>query len=135
MIGILFKKLLRWIHLLPLLLMVGVSFVSRLPGTTVGSIIPPWDKILHFGAYLGLGLSICFCIRDWRWKSSPYFYGIFVMIFVALFGAFDEFHQSFIPGRNSSFSDWIANVLGGGLAVALFLIFRPWKWSWLGCRR
>lgn len=36
----------------------------------------------------------------------------------SLYGVGDEWHQSFIPGRNASWQDLLANTLGAGLVVA-----------------
>jgi len=36
------------------------------------------------------------------------------------FGALDEWHQLYIPGRSGSVDDWGADSLGGALGVAAF---------------
>ena len=43
----------------------------------------------------------------------------------SLFGASDEFHQSFVPGRDTDVFDWVADTLG---ATAGALV-------WLGARK
>jgi VanZ family protein len=39
---------------------------------------------------------------------------------VSAFGASDEWHQSFVPGRFTDFWDWLADTLGAAIAVGLY---------------
>ena len=39
------------------------------------------------------------------------------LLLVALYGASDELHQFFVPGRSVDFFDWLADFLGGVLCV------------------
>lgn len=39
------------------------------------------------------------------------------LLFVALFGAFDEYHQSFVPGRSSRVVDVLIDFVGGILGL------------------
>ncbi len=45
------------------------------------------------------------------------------LLFVVLFGAFDEYHQSFVPGRQSRVADVLTDFMGGlgGLILWWFL--------------
>ena len=45
---------------------------------------------------------------------------LIVIAGVSLFGAIDEWHQSFIPGRFPDVRDWIADSVGGAAGAALF---------------
>jgi VanZ family protein len=47
------------------------------------------------------------------------------MLAASAYGAIDEFHQSFVPGRDCNVWDWLADTLGaflGALAVMLLMI-------------
>lgn len=46
---------------------------------------------------------------------------------VSLLGALDEWHQRIVPGRSADLFDWVADVVGAWLGVAL--------WHWLYVRR
>jgi len=46
---------------------------------------------------------------------------------VALLGALDEWHQRIVPGRSADVFDWVADVVGAWLGVAL--------WHWLHARK
>ena len=56
---------------------------------------------------------------------------ILTVIGVAAFGAVDEWHQQFIPGRSMEFGDWVADSTGGvaGAIVASLLILRTKRLS------
>ena len=52
------------------------------------------------------------------------------LLFIVLYGAFDEYHQSFVPGRSSRVRDVFVDLLGGVLAYLLwwYLKQKPlWK--------
>jgi VanZ family protein len=73
------------------------------------------DKVQHIGAYAVFGLLLLRATALTGLK--PY---IRSFIIGALYGASDEFHQSFVPGRDMSGFDWLADV--AGLAIALLAV-------------
>jgi VanZ family protein len=101
----------------PVLLYLGILFFIS------GRSRPPtiefvWDKLLHAVAYMVLSV---FTIRAFhgslgplRWRPTLY-----AFFFTVGYGVTDEFHQSFVPGRNASSHDVAADVVGFLLAVAL----------------
>jgi VanZ family protein len=42
----------------------------------------------------------------------------------AVYGVSDEFHQRFVPGRNASIEDWVADVAGAAVGVAAAFAWR-----------
>lgn len=46
------------------------------------------------------------------------------LIFSSAYGASDEWHQSFVPGRLADAADWLADTLGAMLALLLIRRFR-----------
>jgi VanZ family protein len=56
--------------------------------------------------------------RGVRWRVA-----LMVLIAISLFGAIDEFHQRFIPGRGMELGDWIADSCGALLGIAAFTLF------------
>jgi VanZ family protein len=42
----------------------------------------------------------------------------------AVYGVSDEFHQRFVPGRNASIEDWVADVAGAAVGVAVAFAWR-----------
>ena len=92
-----------------------LSAQSRLP-TPPG--ILGWDKLQHVLAYMVLGLLLFrACVISPIARTSPYRLSL---LLGALYGAFDEYHQGFVPGRDMSALDWLADVLG--LIAALILM-------------
>jgi VanZ family protein len=71
------------------------------------------DKVAHFAVFGLLGTLVCRFGDGWRAAACA-------LLIVSGFGASDEWHQSFVPGRSSDVMDWIADTLGAGLAVTLY---------------
>jgi VanZ family protein len=44
-------------------------------------------------------------------------FGIVAFFAAALFGMFDEWHQSFVPGRTSSWTDVVTDSVGAGVTI------------------
>ena len=80
----------------------AIWWSSARPGSSV-QIASPWDKLAHLGAYALLGALIGAATGSARRG----------FLLAALYGAIDEAHQVFSPGRNSGFDDWIADIVGG----------------------
>jgi VanZ family protein len=71
------------------------------------------DKFGHFGVYGLLGTLVCRLGRGPRGALAA-------MILVSAYGASDEWHQSFVPGRSTELEDWIADTIGAGLGIGLY---------------
>lgn len=70
------------------------------------------DKLLHGIEYAVLAVL---CYRAFRWAAGPQAGEYAVMLAVvstSLYGLTDEFHQAYVPLRESSFADWIADTTG-----------------------
>lgn len=73
------------------------------------------DKIHHMGAYFIMG------IIAWRFFSD-YISNTLILFVVALcycsiYGISDEWHQSFVPGRDADNMDWLADTIGAAIAL------------------
>jgi VanZ family protein len=116
----------RW---LPVILVMGVLFYqSHQPGNSFSlPDIDHIDKLLHGLAYMGLGLTFLYALPlQWR-QRYPLLARVAAVLFCMCYGASDEFHQSFIPGRCASVADLAADVGGGVLAVLSELGWRHWR--------
>src|SRR5437762_857403 len=106
----------RW---LPPLLWAGVILIgTSLPGSLVPREISSFDKAIHFTIYAILAVLLAKQISEvtGRWRAA-----VLAILLTAAFGAADEWHQGFIPGRSRELADWRADSLGaaiGALAVA-----------------
>jgi VanZ family protein len=81
------------------------------------------DKIVHF---LVFGLLATVTLRALR-IESPRSRAVVAVLLVSLFGASDELHQYFTPGRSCDVFDWVADTLGASLAVSLYLFWPAWR--------
>ncbi len=89
-----------------------------------------YDKVIHFFVYFLLSATIHRSIRHQSLLPFLARNHLFFTVFItAAYGITDEFHQMFVPNRNPSLYDLLADVLGGCLYVVLFLArrFRPSK--------
>jgi VanZ family protein len=78
---------------------------------------PGGDKVAHFAAYAGLGFLLC---RAFRGSGlSPGAAVALAIITGCLYGASDEWHQSFVPHRMADVTDWIADTLGAATGAVL----------------
>lgn len=80
--------------------------------------IPNVDKVAHFGAYALLGGLLAFAADRSRLPLS------LAAAIGILYGASDEIHQMFVPGRSPDVLDWAADVAGVALACLLYSRWR-----------
>ncbi|MEK6875135.1 MAG: VanZ family protein [Nanoarchaeota archaeon] len=52
---------------------------------------------------------------------------IFILVVSIIYAIFDEFHQSFIPGRNAEIKDTLINNLGSIISMLLYLKIKKIK--------
>jgi VanZ family protein len=79
------------------------------------------DKVVHMILYTGFGFLLFYTINN---SSNPRFSNhafLLAIIIGIIYGASDEFHQSFVPGRSASTWDIAADILG--VATAQTIIF------------
>jgi VanZ family protein len=86
------------------------------------------DKVLHIAEYAVLG---GLCYRAFRWGTNESWQpwaGPLAVLLTALYGISDEVHQSFVPFRESSWLDWLADSIGAVLgAAAIHRVPRLWR--------
>ena len=104
--------------------MMLIFFLSSQPSLPAVSFFSGADLLLHavFYAILCVFLARSFTdprIRNWNRV-------ILLTVLVTAYGITDEFHQSFVPGRDASIWDVLADNVGGFLA-AVMLFWRDRK--------
>ncbi|CAA9362159.1 MAG: hypothetical protein AVDCRST_MAG89-3816 [uncultured Gemmatimonadetes bacterium] len=80
--------------------------------------VPYVDKVAHFGAYAVLGACLAFAVHR---SSLPMGLAVFLG---AAYGASDEIHQMFVPGRSPDVFDWVADAAGVAASVYLYSRWR-----------
>ena len=107
----------------PAALWAAVLFLLSEWSGPVGGLPPGADKLVHGGLFLILGLSLA-------WGKGRTGSGVSGLVFLLIgmgYGALDEWHQSFIPGRAASVGDWVADSAGVMLGLVLFTSFSSWS--------
>ncbi len=82
-----------------------------------------WDKLLHASAWAGLMLLT---LRATHRGEGPLRRGatIAAAALSLAYGFSDELHQSFVPGRDPSFMDFLADTVGTGGAIAVTAVWQ-----------
>jgi VanZ family protein len=80
-----------------------------------------WDKALHATGYsLLAALVVRACTGEgWPWGLA----WIMGIVAASAYGVTDEFHQSFVVGRDSEVLDWVADTVGGAVGASAFVGF------------
>ena len=101
-----------------------IFFVSSIPGTEISA--PVDDRISHTVVFMGLGVlllaAFASVIRQW---SRPAITGVLASGIV--YGALDEWHQSFVPYRDSSMKDLLFDTIGVILAIVVVRVMLRWS--------
>ena len=110
---------LMWRDALLLLAYCGLIFFlssqSRLIDTPLD--FPNKDKLIHGTAYAIMGYAAWSAFRHHIEKHV--LLAVVSVLFASLYGVSDEFHQSFVDGRNADVWDWLADTVGASLMVAI----------------
>jgi VanZ family protein len=82
------------------------------------------DKVGHFLVFGLLATSILRIpkVRRMGWRGA-----VIAALATIAFGGFDEFRQSFTPGRTVEFADWLADALGALVAVTVYHFDSPYR--------
>lgn len=120
--------MLRMFHWLPAVLYAGVIFAlshqSRAPGPGLAP-----DYVLHFAEYGGFALAILWGATSGLGDRPRVRIWAAVWLSAVFYGVLDEFHQSFIPARQASAQDVVADAAGAlaALLAAHFFLVRRAK--------
>lgn len=85
------------------------------------------DKHMHLMAYGGLALVILRALSGGRWASVTVATGFQAVVMTTAYGATDEWHQLFVPGRHPDLLDIVADATGAVLAVAVLVALAWWS--------
>ena len=81
------------------------------------------DKFLHLIEYAVLGFLLAWTLVNTSLQVFPGFPWVIGLSVAVLFGASDEWHQSFVPGRSADVYDWIADGVGSALGVLVMYVW------------
>ena len=105
----------------------AIFFVSNLPSVPLPEQVS--DKSGHFAAYAGLAILAVRAVG----RGLPCRVGLRVAVLAFAiaggYGAFDEVHQYFVPGRSADIADWYADITGAAVGIGLC-----WLWGIIASR-
>ena len=96
--------------------MLALFLASAGPGVS----LPPgrnWDKVLHAGAYAVMSALVIWAASRGRPRAATWRVLLLAWLICTAYGASDEWHQLFVPGRQADVQDLFADSLGA-LAAA-----------------
>lgn len=119
------KKWFRALSWLFLVVYMGLIFwLSSLTLLPVEMNFPYEDKLIHACAYAVMGFLAANAFSEGPHKRR--FWLAFML--ASLYGISDEVHQMFVPGREASGWDWLADAVGAWIGAYLFLKSEPvWR--------
>jgi VanZ family protein len=100
----------------------AIYALSSLPASKLAlELFPHADKLIHAVEYGLLGVLVARALgKGTPWELRRIEAVVGAILFCLAFGALDEIHQSYVPGRLSEVLDVVADVGGGALAAALY---------------
>jgi VanZ family protein len=108
--------------------LITLQVLSSMEGSRHSTqLFPQSDKLLHLLYFCGGGTGLAIALRL-HWESRIAFWKPLLWATViatgTVVGAFDEWHQSFVPNRSgNSLADWSADILGSTLACMIYPFF------------
>jgi len=118
----------HWVRHLPavvwMALIFGLSSQQEFPSPG-GLSLELQAVVAHLALFGTLALLITFAFD--HLQHSTLEFDSLVIVVVTLYGISDEIHQSFVPGRSTTFFDVIVDCLGAILALVALRRFREWR--------
>jgi VanZ family protein len=96
------------------------SSLARLPASPGGLS----DKQAHALTYAALAALTLRALAGGRWHGVRAGRAVLAVLVAVLYGASDEWHQSFVPGRHAEVGDLQADALGASAAASAV-----WAWG------
>jgi len=99
--------------------MAWIFHLSSLPGSATGPDTPFWRfaaNASHVPLYAGLGFCVLMTVAHWPWPARA----VWTLGIGLAYAGFDEWHQSWAPGRSASAADVALDGIGLVLVLAVF---------------
>ena len=114
-------RFLRWAP--PIIWSLAILFLTSIPNPQIAA-PKNSDKVLHFAVYAVLGILTSRAAMLQRRQVAT---ALAIIAGISVFGAIDEWHQYFIPGRFPAVEDWVADSLGGVAGTGLVMLGGFWR--------
>lgn len=123
-----FDKKLLFYKLPPILYAGLILALSSIPNAQPPSFdIANIDKFYHTLEYFIYGLLVFRAFPEAQFSGRKKIFYALLFAFGWAFAACDETVQSFVPNRDSSVWDWLADFTGYTLAGTLTILYRNWR--------
>src|SRR5688572_28829028 len=93
--------------------MAVIWFLSDQPDLSSG-LDDSWDLVLRKLAHMAVFGTL---LAAWWYAAGPRW----AVAITLAYAAIDEWHQTWVEGRNGAFSDWAIDAAGAGVAAALIV--------------
>lgn len=105
-----------------------IFWLSDQPTLPVPEIFSNQDKLIHAAVYAFMAWLFW---GTWKpvLRGNISLLAVLAIVFCSAYGASDEWHQSFVQGRDASVYDWLADTSG---AFLLTVLLWKQKFSWSG---
>jgi VanZ family protein len=116
----------RWLRAFgpALLYMLLIWALSSFPIQVDFSRVPLRDKGVHFIEYGMLSVLLTHALRATSPRRHPLAVWASAALITLVWGAIDEIHQAFVPGRFSDVGDLIADGCGAAAGALVYLLMR-----------
>lgn len=106
-----------FLYWVPVIIWAGIIFaLSSTPSfPDEVSMFAKFDKLIHAIEYAGLSFLLARALKQSPQQKISRNFRVLAIIFTILYGISDEFHQSFVPLRDPSMVDLIADSIGAVL--------------------
>ena len=81
-----------------------------------------WDKLAHFCEYATLAGCYAMWWTRTEWSKRQWLRILIVGLLALVYGCTDEYHQSFVEGRDSSALDLVADLVGGLMGGMVYAV-------------
>jgi VanZ family protein len=100
-----------------------IFYLSSMPSLKSPIDVPYIDKVIHIGEY-----TLFAWLLAWAWVNTKRGPSLTIFLWVIaislLHGMGDEYHQSFVVGRESTVGDVIADFIGGIIGGYIYLFVK-----------
>jgi VanZ family protein len=107
--------------------MAAIFFVSSLPAAPLPQQMS--DKAAHMLGYLLLGALSARAVAGGVPRRITAAAAAAALLVASGYGLFDEWHQSFVPGRSPDVADWLVDTTGAAMGIGLC-----WAWGMMAVR-
>ncbi len=108
---------------IPAILCMAIIFkISSMTSADLEGLPHVWDKLAHTCEYATLAGCFALWWERAKWSSRQCIRVLIVAVLALVYGCTDEFHQSFVEGRDSSVLDLVADLVGGLIGGTVYAV-------------